>query len=112
LTPPPLDPWRDDIIARFAGVVRRPDAPEVPDFTNSHSPTCAWLRKYNVHSSIYRVFIISFLSLRLNFEFLQALFMRDDADEAMSNKHLEAYLLWLFCYVMFCGCQGTQYQGS
>jgi hypothetical protein len=24
----------------------------------------------------------------------------------MSNKHLEAYLLWLFGYVMFCGSQG------
>jgi hypothetical protein len=34
--------------ARFAGVVRRPGMPEVPDFTNSHDPSCAWLRKYNV----------------------------------------------------------------
>jgi hypothetical protein len=29
--------------------------------------------------------------------------MRDDADEPTSNKHLEAYLLWLLGYVMFCG---------
>jgi hypothetical protein len=29
--------------------------------------------------------------------------MRDDADETTSNRHLEAYLLWLFGYVMFCG---------
>jgi hypothetical protein len=29
--------------------------------------------------------------------------MRDDADEQTSNMHLEAYLLWLFGYVMFCG---------
>jgi hypothetical protein len=37
--PPPANRWRDDILARFAGVVRRPDAPKVPDFTNSHGPT-------------------------------------------------------------------------
>jgi hypothetical protein len=32
--------------------------------------------------------------------------MRDDADEQTSNTHLEAYMLWLFGYVMFCGSQG------
>jgi hypothetical protein len=32
--------------------------------------------------------------------------MRDDADEQMSNRHFEAYLLWLFGNVMFCGSQG------
>jgi hypothetical protein len=32
--------------------------------------------------------------------------MRDDADDQTSNKHLEAYLLWLFGYVMFYGSQG------
>jgi hypothetical protein len=32
--------------------------------------------------------------------------MRDDADEQTSNMHLEAYLLWLFDYMMFCGSQG------
>jgi hypothetical protein len=32
--------------------------------------------------------------------------MKDDADELTNNRHLEAYLLWLFGYVMFCGSQG------
>ena len=32
--------------------------------------------------------------------------MRADADEGTVNRHLEAYLLWLFGYVMFCGSQG------
>jgi hypothetical protein len=32
--------------------------------------------------------------------------MRADADEGTSNRHLEAYLLWLFGYIMFCGSQG------
>jgi hypothetical protein len=33
--------------------------------------------------------------------------MRDDADKQTSNRHLEAYLLWLFDYVMLCGSQGN-----
>jgi hypothetical protein len=60
---PPPDPWRDDILVRFARVVCRPDTPEVPDFTNSHGPTCGWLHKNNIRSSIYCVFIVSFFSL-------------------------------------------------
>jgi hypothetical protein len=32
--------------------------------------------------------------------------MRDDVDEQTSNKHLYAYLLWLFSYVMLCGSHG------
>jgi hypothetical protein len=57
----PVDPppWRDDLLARFAGVVRRPGTLEVPDFTNSHGPTCAWLHKYNVRTSICRFFKVS-----------------------------------------------------
>ena len=45
--------WREDILARFAVVVRRDGAPEVADFTNSHGPTSAWLRAYSVRISIY-----------------------------------------------------------
>jgi hypothetical protein len=37
--------------------------------------------------------------------------MRDDADELTSNRHLEAYMLWLFDYVMFCGSQGDAVSG-
>jgi hypothetical protein len=38
--------------------------------------------------------------------------MRDDADEQMSNMHFEAYLFWLFDYVMFCGSRGMRCRGS
>ena len=32
--------------------------------------------------------------------------MRADADNATVARHLEAYLLWLFGWVMFCSSQG------
>jgi hypothetical protein len=35
-----LDQWRDIL------------ALEAPDFANSRGPTCAWLRKYNIRTSI------------------------------------------------------------
>ena len=33
--------------------------------------------------------------------------MRDDADEAIVLSHLEAYLMWLFGWIMFCSAQGS-----
>ena len=32
--------------------------------------------------------------------------MADDAEPETVSRFLEAYLLWLFRYVMFCGSQG------
>ena len=32
--------------------------------------------------------------------------MRDDADNATVARHLEAYILWLFGWIMFCSSQG------
>ena len=32
--------------------------------------------------------------------------MRDDADDATVTRHLEAYILWLFGWIMFCSSQG------
>jgi hypothetical protein len=77
------EPWRDVLLARFAGVVRRPGAPKVSDFTNSHGPLCAWLRKYIVRSFTYHFFIVSVCNHLLIFEFFQATFMRDDIDKQM-----------------------------
>ena len=31
--------------------------------------------------------------------------MRDDADDATVARHLEAYILWLFGWIMFCSSQ-------
>lgn len=38
---------------------------------------------------------------------VQAKYMRDDADEDTVARHLEAYLMWLFGWVMFCSSQGN-----
>ena len=32
--------------------------------------------------------------------------MREDADDFTVARHFEAYLLWLFGWVMFCSSQG------
>ena len=32
--------------------------------------------------------------------------MRDDADDATVARHLEAYILWMFGWIMFCSSQG------
>lgn len=37
---------------------------------------------------------------------MQADYTRADVDDAMIDKHLEAYELWLFGWVMFCNSQG------
>jgi hypothetical protein len=38
---------------------------------------------------------------------VQADYLRADADEATVARHLEAYLLWLFGWVLFCSSHGT-----
>lgn len=38
---------------------------------------------------------------------MQADYLRADADEATVARHLEAYLLWLFGWVLFCSSHGT-----
>ena len=37
---------------------------------------------------------------------MQADYTRDDADDATVARHLEAYILWLFGWIMFCSSQG------
>jgi hypothetical protein len=37
---------------------------------------------------------------------VQADYMADDADDQMSDRFLEVYLLWLFGWVLFCKSAG------
>nr|CAE01929.2 OSJNBb0085C12.3 [Oryza sativa Japonica Group] len=75
--------WQDDLTARFALVQRAPHLPLEPLAHHRNTgPTKRWL-------------------LQLTVEQLQA-----EADEYSYSRCLEAYLLWLFGWVMFCGGHG------
>ena len=67
--------WADDLLASFDGVL--PVALE--DLTDGHGPTKSWLN-----------------------QFRQDVFP-DDQEEWIVQRHLVAYLLWLFGWVMFTG---------
>nr|AAT39220.1 unknown protein [Oryza sativa Japonica Group] len=75
--------WEDDLTARFALVQRAPHLPLEPLAHHRNTgPTKRWLLQFTV-------------------EQLQA-----KADEYSYSRCLEAYLLWLFGWVMFCGGHG------
>jgi hypothetical protein len=38
--------------------------------------------------------------------------MADDADDQMSDRFLEVYLLWLFGWVLFCESAGASCRGA
>nr|ABA97178.2 transposon protein, putative, Mutator sub-class [Oryza sativa Japonica Group] len=72
--------WQDDLTARFALVQRAPHLPLEPLAHHRNTgPTKRWLLQFT----------------------LQA-----EADEYSYSRCLEAYLLWLFGWVMFCGGHG------
>jgi len=66
--------WRDDLLARFAGVQRNDLAlPYQPlPVNHGHGPTKRWLLQFSAD------------------------YMRADADDFTVARHFEAYLLWLF----------------
>nr|ABA96499.1 transposon protein, putative, Mutator sub-class [Oryza sativa Japonica Group] len=75
--------WQDDLAARFTLVQRAPHLPFEPLAHHRNTgPTKRWLLQFTV-------------------EQLQA-----EADEYSYSRCLEAYLLWLFGWVMFCGGHG------
>nr|AAX96542.1 Transposable element protein, putative [Oryza sativa Japonica Group]ABA93228.1 Transposable element protein, putative, MuDR [Oryza sativa Japonica Group] len=75
--------WQDDLTARFALVQRAPHLPLEPLAHHRNTgPTKRWLLQFTVDR-------------------LQA-----EANEYSYSRCLEAYLLWLFGWVMFCGGHG------
>jgi len=74
-----VDPdWRQVILQRFDGVLPPvEDQPPQVGFSNNHGPTKAWLLQFTAEH----------LAL--------------DAEEWRVRRHLEAYLLWLFGWVLF-----------
>ena len=63
---------------RFAGVIEAADdEPAQMQFIEKHGPTKAWLLQFRLEH------------------------LADDAEDWRVSKHLEAYLLWFFGWVMF-----------
>lgn len=76
--PPVVTPaWMDEILQRFAGVLPPDAQPPQFGFHDSHGPSKVWLEQFRA-------------------ERLPA-----DAEDWRVRRHLEAYLLWLFGWVMF-----------
>jgi hypothetical protein len=59
-----------------------------------------------IPQSLYLLCFHKCASNLTNCLFVQADYMRDDAVDYTSARHLDVYLLWLFGYVMFCRSQG------
>ncbi|XP_072147480.1 serine/threonine-protein phosphatase 7 long form homolog [Setaria viridis] len=78
-----LPVWRDKLLGRFADVPHVDSAPQYHTFSNSHGPTKAWFQQFSAE------------------------YMREDANETTVARHLEAYLLWLFGWTLFCTSQGN-----
>jgi hypothetical protein len=92
-------------------VVRRPGAPEVPDFTNSHGPTCTWLCKFSVRSFTYRFFVVSVCSLSLIFESFSGLVLkgrRRRADRQQALGGILVVVLWLRDVLWIPGGRGVE----
>ena len=70
--------WRQEILEWFAGVIEpAEDEPPQKEFIENHGPTKAWLLRFRPEH------------------------LADDAEDWRVSRHLEAYLLWLFGWVMF-----------
>uniref|UniRef100_A0A0E0E1U0 Aminotransferase-like plant mobile domain-containing protein n=1 Tax=Oryza meridionalis TaxID=40149 RepID=A0A0E0E1U0_9ORYZ len=86
LSDPPKD-WRDDIASRYAYISPSYSTGDTDDdedkifFSDKepHGPTLKWLSRFEVR------------------------YMPDDVQEYQMTLYLEAYLLWLFGWVMFTG---------
>ncbi|XP_012700896.1 protein MAIN-LIKE 1-like [Setaria italica] len=75
--------WRDELLGRFAEVHRVDGASSYRTFSSTHGPTKAWLQQFSAE------------------------YLRANADDAIVARHLEAYLLWLFNWILFCTSQGN-----
>lgn len=102
--------WREDLLQRFADVQRIPGAPAYQTFDRSKNkgPPKSWVVQFSVSDELNYVSFKSTVYIRTHVcSFLQADYMRPDVDDETVSRHLEAYLLWLFGFVMFCSSSGN-----
>lgn len=107
--------WRAQMEARFQGVVRRPGVPayEPLKVDQKHGPSKKWLSQFTVRSETLQIwgsfrpscFICAIVKI-CHMGLFQAEFIHPDADQGDVSRHLEAYLLLLFGWVLFLTSHG------
>jgi hypothetical protein len=102
--------WRIEFLAWFANVPRN-DRAHAPyqEFANAHGPTLTWLQQFSVRT--FTSYFSSFLNIWRQCNsclilFVHVDYLADDADQETVHRFFEAYLLWLFGFVLFCSLQG------
>ncbi|WVZ87479.1 hypothetical protein U9M48_034112 [Paspalum notatum var. saurae] len=85
--------WREDLLARFGRVQRSGTAPPYREFAPTHTggPPKWWILQFKV-----TIITTQMRPLRSNW-----------CDEYEIARHLEAYVLWLMGWVMFCSSAGS-----
>ena len=105
--------WKDDLEERFAPVQRVAAAGPINPHPRAAGPSKTWLLQFTVRISIHLYtmflkFICFIVSLnRTSYLCMQPTQLDADADEYSVTRSLEAYLLWLFGYIMFNNTHGN-----
>lgn len=105
--------WLEDLEERFAGVATTIDPEDFNEHPQSKGPSKSWLLQFQVQFrtkrcvDVFYGFEIPHVFLILNVRTsLQPDLLAADADEYSVTRSLEAYLLWLFGYIMFNNSHG------
>lgn len=98
----PPDGWRQILLDRFHGVIIHDEG-----FSDreTHGPTLKWLNQYTVnpcrHFVMHLYLATHKIIVNMSYLIMQVDMMANDATRYQVARHLEAYLLWLFGWVMF-----------
>ena len=105
--------WLEDLEERFAGVATTIDPEDFNEHPQSKGPSKSWLLQFQVQFrtkrcvDIFYGFEIPHVFLILNVRTsLQPDLLAAHADDYSVTRSLEAYLLWLFGYIMFNNSHG------
>jgi len=105
--------WLEDLEERFAGVATTIDPEDFNEHPQSKGPSKSWLLQFQVQFHTKRCvdefygFEITHVFLILNVRTsLQPDLLAAHADDYSVTRSLEAYLLWLFGYIMFNNSHG------
>ena len=105
--------WLEDLEERFAGVATTIDPEDFNEHPQSKGPSKSWLLQFQVQFrtkrcvDVFYGFEITHVFLILNVRTsLQPDLLAAHADDYSVTRSLEAYLLWLFGYILFNNSHG------